>query len=418
MLRQGLLRDPDFLKLWAGQTISQIGSAITSMGLPLMAVLVLGASPLQMGVLASAGAAPVLVFGLFAGACADRLRRRPILIATDLTRAAVLGTIPLAAYLHRLTMAHLYAVATVSAILTVLFDVSYQAYLPSLVDREDLIEGNSKLALSQSIAEVAGPGLTGVLVQLITAPMAIFYDAVSFVASAVSLWLIRRPDPLPERTEEPHIGREISAGLGAVWRDPLLRAMAGRTVTGAFFLGFGGSTYFLFATRELGLSAAILGAIISVGGASNLAGAVLAERLVNRLGLGPTMIGAALTGALAQLVVPLARGSVAVCSAFLLAAQLFDAAWPVYSINQISLRQAIVPNHLLGRVNSVSHLMFYGLLPLGALAGGAIAQTLGLRVTMLMGATGYLLSTLWLVWSPLRRLRELPGASRRCLAAE
>jgi len=172
MRPHSLWRDPDFLKLWAGQAVSQIGSWITLVGLPLTAVLVLGASPLQMGLLSGAGAAAVLVFGLFAGAWADRLRRRPILIAADLGRAAVLGTIPLAVTLHRLTMGHLYLVAAASAVLTVFFDVSYQAYLPALVSRENILEGNSKLALTDSIAGIAGPGLTGVLVQAITAPIA------------------------------------------------------------------------------------------------------------------------------------------------------------------------------------------------------------------------------------------------------
>ncbi len=234
MLRKGLIRDPDFLKLWVGQAISQIGSNITGVGLPFTAVLVLGASPLQMGFLAGAGAVAVLVFGLFAGAWADRLRRRPILIAADMGRAVVLGMIPLLAALHRLTIEHLYVVATASGILTVLFDASYQAYLPSLITRENILEGNSKLALTESAAEIAGPGLTGILVQLITAPMAMLFDAASFVCSAISVWLVRKPEPQPRRTLEPHIGRKSPRGCaprGAIrcsgrWSDaqPLVRS--------------------------------------------------------------------------------------------------------------------------------------------------------------------------------------------------
>jgi len=407
----GFKLDPDFRKLWIGQAISQIGSNITGVGLPLTAVLVLKASPLQMGFLSGAGAAAVLIFGLFAGAWVDRLRRRPILIAADLGRGVVLGIIPLAAMLHRLTIGDLYLVAVAGSILTVLFDVAYQAYLPSLIARENILTGNSRLALTESIAQIAGPGIAGILVQLITAPMAMLFDAASFVCSAVSVWLIRKPEPAPTGTLEPHIGREISEGLRASWRDPLLRALAGRKVTSAFFLGFGSSLYFLFAMQELGLTAALLGIIIAIGGTSGLFGAFLAEWLVRRFGFGRTFIGSAVVIGIAMLLIPLAHGSVAACSAFLIAAQLGDLAWPVYTIGERSLRQAITPNHLLGRVNSSMHLLFHGVLPLGALAGGAIAQAVGMRRALLIGAIGVLLSTMWLVFSPVRRLRELPHAA-------
>src|SRR5664279_5201378 len=327
MLPGGLARDRDFLKLWSGQAISRIGSTITSVGIPLTAALVLGASPLQMGILAGANGAGVVVFGLFAGAWADRLRRRPIMIVADLARAALLGTIPLAAALHRLNMTHLYAVATLAGILTVLFDVSYQAYLPTLVERTELVEANSKLALTGSIADVTGPGLTGLLVQLITAPMAILLDAASFLCSAISVWLIRKPEPRPAPNATPHMGREIAEGLSASWNDPVLRALLERAGGSAFFAGFFGGLYFLFAVRELHLSALLLGIVISVGGVSNLLGAVMAERLMLRLGLGRTMIGAAWMIGGAMLLVPLAHGSVQRCTAFLVLAQLGDMAW-------------------------------------------------------------------------------------------
>ncbi|MBN9662641.1 MAG: MFS transporter [Acidobacteria bacterium] len=408
---RALRADPDFLKLWAGQAISQIGSNITNVGLPLTAVLVLGASPLQMGFLAGASAAPVLLFGLIAGAWADRLRRRPVLIAADLGRAVVLGTIPLAAALHRLTMEHLYLAAAASGLLTVLFDVSYQAYLPSLISRGQLLEGNSKLASTESFAEIVGPGFTGLLVHVMTAPMAMLFDAVSFVCSAISVGLIRKPEPRPRRSAEPHIGREVAEGLRTSWRSPLLRAVAGRTATGGFFLGFGSSLYFLFVMKELGLSAARVGLIISAGGACALLGALVTERLVERFGFGATFVGSSLLIGSSMLLVPLAHGPVAVCTAFLIVSQMGDLAWPVLSVNDRSLRQAATPDHLLGRVNSAMHLLFHGALPLGALAGGAIAQGLGVRRTLLLGALGFLLSSLWLVFSPVRQLRVLPQAA-------
>jgi len=408
---RGLWREPDFLKLWAGQAVSQVGSWITLVGLPLTAVKLLNASPLQMGMLSGAGAAAILLFGLFAGAWADRLRRRPILIWTDLGRAAVLGTVPLAAAFGRLTMVHLYLVEAASAALTVFFDVSYQAYMPSLVCAEHILEGNSKLALSESVAGVAGPGIAGILIAAITAPMAILFDALSFVCSAFSVWLIRKPEPRPAPSATPHIGREIVEGLRASWHEPILRTLLLRSATAATFLGFGSSLYFLLAVRELGLSAALLGAVIAVGGVSGVFGALVAARLVRRFGFGPTLIGAALLAGMAALLPPLAHGPVMLCAAILAVAQLGDMAWSIYAINVVTLRQAIAPNYVLGRVNSAAHLTFRGVLPVGALLGGALAEAIGLRAAMFVGAGGFLLSTLWLVFSPVRRLRELPKAA-------
>jgi Na+/melibiose symporter-like transporter len=403
-----LLRNPDFLKLWTGQTISQIGSRITREGLPLTAVVMLGATPFQMGIMNGASGAVVLACGLFAGAWADRLRRRPILIVTDLGRAAVLGMVPLLALLHHLAMPHLYVIAAAAGVLTVLFDVSYQAYLPSLVERENLLEGNSRLALSDSIAEIAGPGITGVLVQWITAPLAILFDAISFLCSAFSLALIRKRETQPAPAADPHIGREIRDGLQTCWRHRVLRAIAARTGTSSFFMGFIGSMYILFAMRELKINPALLGAIIAVGGASSLLGALVAEPLVKRIGYGPSLVGAtALTGA-GALLLPLAHGPVIVCAMFMVASQMTDAGWTVYSISEIAIRQSIVPDRLLGRVNSAMQLLFRGIYPAGAFVGGAVAQRIGVRNTMLAGAVGILCSNLFLVFSPVRTMKSVP----------
>ena len=332
-----------------------------------MAAKMLNASPLQMGILSGVGAAAILLFGLFAGAWADRVRRRPILIWADLGRAAVLGTVPLAAVFGRLTMSHLYLVAAASATLTVFFDVSYRTYLPSLVSPENLLEGNSKLALSESIAGVVGPGITGVLIAALTAPMAILFDAASFVCSAISVWLIRKPEPQPKPSAAPHIGREIVEGLRASWRQPILRTLLLRSATAALFLGFGGSLYILFAVRDLGLSAVLLGLVIAVGGCSSVFGALAAGRLVRRFGFGRTLIGAALLPGIAALLPPLAHGPVMLCAAILALAQLGDIAWLIYDVNELTLRQAVAPSHVLGRVNSAAHLTFRGVLPMGAL---------------------------------------------------
>jgi predicted MFS family arabinose efflux permease len=238
--------------------------------------------------------------------------------------------------------------------------------------------------------------------------MAILLDAISFVGSALAVWSIRQPERPPEPNAAPHIGREIMEGLRASWHTPILRTLLLRSATAATFLGFGGSLYILLAVRQLGLGAMLLGAVIAVGGCSGVLGALAAQRLVRRFGLGRTLIGASLLAGAAALAPPLAHGTVPVCAAILAMAQLGDMAWPIYEINELTLRQAVAPSHLLGRVNSAAHLMFRGVLPAGALAGGALAQAIGLRPAMLIGASGFLLSTLWLIFSPIRRLREPP----------
>ncbi len=407
-------RDPEFQKLFAGQAISQIGSRITREGLPLTAYMVLGASPMQMGLLSGLSAAAVLLLGLFAGALADRVRRRPIMIAADLGRAALLATIPLAALTGRLGLTQLVLVSAACGILNVLFDVSYQAYVPSLVEKHALLQANSRLALSESIAEVAGPPLAGILVQTLTAPVAIAFDAFSFLISAASLGWIRRreasvrdPEVGPEdaRQTRPHILSEILEGLRFSWHNPYLRPMLLANATGAFFMGFQMAVYIIFAMGTLHLTPAILGALIAVGGTSSMAGALAAPRVVERWGYGNSLIGAIATAGAAALLIPMAHGPRWLAAAFLAAAQFGDAIWPVYSINQLGIRQGVTPPHLLARVNSAAQLTFRGVLPVGALAGGALAGAMGIRPTMFLSAAGFSLSVLWLVLSPVKGLR-------------
>ncbi len=412
-----LWRRPDYVKLWTGQAISQMGSRITRTALPFVAVLTLDAGPLQMGILSGCAAASILLFGLFAGAWADRLRRRPLLIAADLARAAILASIPLAAVQHSLTMFHLYVVAALTGVCTVLFDVSYQAYVPSLVDRENILEANAKLALSESVAEVSGPGIAGFLVQALTAPIAIGFDAASFLVSAASIAWIRRPEIRPERAPDAHMGREIADGLRTSWQNPYLRAMGLRTFTGALFMGFFASLYPLLTVKVLALSPAAIGVIVAIGGAFAIAGSAVAERVVRRLGFGPAFLAAAVFTGFTSFLHPLAHGSATMACAFLAAGQLGDFAWPVLNITETSLRQSAAPPHVLGRVNSAMQLLFNGLIPVGAMAGGVIAVSIGVRTTMLIGAAGYLLSSLWLVFSPIPRLRELPPSAEDAAVA-
>ncbi len=398
----GLWRHPDFLKLWISQTISELGSRITREGLPLTAVLVLGARPVQMGFMTAIGAASVLLFGLWAGVWVDRLPRRPIMIAADLARAAVLASIPIAALMHRLSMAQLYIVIALAGFFTVFFDVAYQSYLPSLVERDNLLEGSSKLAMSVAAAEIAGPSLTGILVQLITAPIAILLDAVSFLLSAVGVSLIRKPEPkhAPSATA-PH----PIAGLRFVFSHPLLGPLACFSITTFLFFGLLGPFYVLFAIRELHLTPAALGFAIAMGGAGSLIGSSLAPTIGRRFGLGHTFIGAVLAMAASYALIPLAQGPKPLPLVFLIVSQFFgDFAFSTYLVNELTLRQSVAPEQVLGRVNAAMQLMTRGIYPLSAVTSGVLAGAIGIRSTLTISVLGILAASLWLIASPLRKL--------------
>jgi MFS family permease len=398
----GLWRHPDFMKLWTGQTISELGSRLTRDGVPYTAVIVLNAPASQMGFLTAVGAASVLLFGLLAGVWVDRFRRRPIMIAADLARAVILASIPIAAFAHRLSMAQLYVVIALAGFCTVFFDVAYQSYMPSLVERENLLEGNSKLAMSSSAAEIAGPSLTGILVQLITAPVAILFDAVSFLISAVSVMLIRKPEPAHRpATTTPH----PIAGLRFVFSHPLLRPLACFSITAFLSLGFLGPLYVLYAIRELHITPAELGIAIGMGGVGSIIGASLAPAIGRRVGLGHTFIGSVLVLAAAYALIPLAHGPRPWPLIFLMVQQLFgDFAFSTYMINELTLRQSVAPEGMLGRVNAAMQLMTRGVFPLSALAGGILAGAIGIRQTLAVAVAGVLAASLWLIASPLRRL--------------
>jgi len=416
-----LWADPDFLKLWSAQAISELGSRITREGIPLTALLVLHAGAVRMGLLNALGGIAVLVFGLAAGVWIDRLRRRPVLIAADLGRAALLASIPAAALAGRLAMGQLYAVAALAGVMTVFFTVADQSYLPALVDRDRILEANSKLTLSSTIAEIAGPGLTGFLVQAITAPIAILFDALSFLASALLLAGIRKREPPPPRRPPEHALTATLAGVRRIFADPVLRPLGLRSATAWVFHGFSGALYLLFAIDVLRLRPAVLGIVIATGGVGAMAGAFLAQRLERRVPLGPTFLATSALYGLILFLVPLAGMATAApagspagaaspggwpAAALLIAVQLIgDLVFTVYSINEVSLRQRVAPPDLLGRINAGMQLLARGVYPLGALIGGYLGERLGVRPTLALAAAGLLLSTLWLLPAPLRRLR-------------
>lgn len=403
-----LWRHPDFMKLWTGQTVSQFGSMVTRDALPLIGVLVLRASPWQMGLLSAAGSAPIILFGLLAGALVDRLRRRPILIAADLGRAVLVGSIPAAALLGRLTLAHVYVVAALAGVLTAFFDVAYQAFLPTLVAPEQLFEGNSKLGLTSSLAEIVVPGLTGLLVQIISAPLTLAVDALSFLVSALSLTWIQSPEPPPPpRGPDAAVALEIGEGLRVTWGQPLLRALAFSTAWRDFFGSFYGALYSLYALTVLGLTPAVLGLLIACGGVGALIGAAVAQPLARRLGQGPALVLTFAAMNVLELLVPLAGGPRWLVILLMLLPQLFgDLFRAAFEISALSLRQAITPVQLLGRVGASVGFLVGGVATLGLLAGGALGSAIGIRPAIWVAALGALPATLVLVFSPVAALRE------------
>jgi MFS family permease len=405
-VQQPLFRQqPDFLKLWSGQTISQFGSGITGSALPLTAVLVLGASPFQMGLLVAAEALPFALFGLFAGVWVDRLRRRPLMIGADVGRAVLLLSIPGAAMLGHLQIGQLFLIAALTGVLTVLFDVAYQSFLPGLVLGEQLLEANSRLAASAATAEIVTPGLAGVLVQLVSAPLTLLIDAVSFLCSAGSIALIR-PESSPARSSgRGTVVTEIGEGLTMVMRHPLLRAIAAFSVTRSFFGNWIGALYALYVLHDLALGPVLLGVTIGVGGLSNLLGTFLVGPLTRRFGIGPSVLATVLVGSASVFLIPLAHGPLVMGFGMLAVCQAFDACQPIYEVNALSLRQSITPPRVLGRVNAVMHALEGGVGPLGAIVAGLLAGQIGVRPTLFGAALGICGSVAWLLFSPLPGLR-------------
>jgi MFS family permease len=404
-----LWRHADFNRLWAAHSASLFGSEITALALPLMAVLLLDASPGQMGVLAAAGTAPFLLCSLLAGVWVDRRRRRPVLVVADLARAGLLLSIPLAAGMGVLRIEQLYLVMFVVGVFSVFFEVADYAYVPSLVGRESVVEANSKLQISYSAAEAGGPGVAGLLVQFISAPGAIVIDAVSFLVSAVLLQRIERPEPPVETETSRSLRYDVESGLRTLLGHRLLRPIVLASITDSIFLRGIAAIFVLYATRELQISPVTLGVILAIGGIGAIPGALLSASAARRFGVGPTIIGGWLIGAATWLLIPLATGPLTVP---LLAVSMLlgGIAGTIVNVQQWSLRQLVTPDALQGRVTASHRFLVYGAYPLGALLGGWLGMELGLRPAIALCALGALGAPLWVTFSPLRRLREQPTA--------
>jgi predicted MFS family arabinose efflux permease len=402
---RALARQPDFARLWAGQTVSAFGTMFGA--LSLTALVYLHASPVQLGLLAMAQGLPVLLFALYAGVWIDRLPLRPVLIAADLGRAVVLLTVPAAALFGALRVEHLYAVAFVFGLLELAFEIAYRSYLPALVPPEEVLAANARLSASESVAEIGSPAVGGALVQTVGGPLTVLIDGLTFVWSAACVALIRREDRPARRADGRTMLREAIDGLRAVLHDRILRALVATNGTSRFFGGFFQALYALFLIRTLGFSPLLVGITVGAGGLGSLCGSFFAGPMTRRLGVGGTLILSKLQPV--GLLIPLAGGPKELAFAMIVIAQLAgDPFWATYEITSVSLRQAITPSRMLGRVTSSMHVVQAGLLPAGALAAGLLAEAIGVRETLWLAVAGGMLSAVWLILSPVRRLRELP----------
>jgi MFS family permease len=409
----GLWRHPDFLRLWAGQTISVFGSLTTGLALPFTAIIYLKARPFAVALVTASDVVAGICFALFAGVWVDRLRRRPIMIAADLGRAAIIGSVPLAAWFGALRIEHLYAVAFLAGILTTFFDVAYQSYLPTLIDEAKLVEGNSKLAASASVAEFGSFSLAGWLVQLVTAPGAMAVDAASFLCSAASLRAIRTPEPPPAPVgDRRSVRAEIVEGMLALWRDPRLRAIAGSGIALSAASGMFSAVFVLFVTRDLGFPPGVQGVIYGIGGLTSFLGAAVAGWCRRRFGAGGAMMGGLAFGGLGVLLVAFAPRAMAIAATMLVAQQIIsDPGWTVYEINHTSLRQAIAPEGVRGRVTAAER--FAGLVAMlvASIVAGGVADLASPRVVLVLGACWMFAGALVIVASPLRHAGLRPAES-------
>lgn len=401
----------DFHALWLGQSISFVGSAITRVALPLSAVLVLGADASQMGWLTAMQNLPMAIFGLIAGVWVDRMRRRPMLVASDVLRGLLLASIPVAHGLGVLSLWQLYAVTFGTGAIYVVSAVADRAYLPTLLDKAQLVRGNSRIWFSMSAAQTAGPGLAGLLVAWLTAPMAIALDAASFGVGALLLLSIRHREERPAPRESRAMA-DIVDGLRYVARHPLLRPLvlcgAMHNICSTMIMAI----YFVYLPRELQLGPETIGLVLLTSGLGALAGSALAPRVTHGIGVGPTLIGAQVLTGVARLCIPLAAGPTwAVVGTLVVSEVLLGAARPIFNIAQISLRQSIIPAEAMGRVNATIGFVLWSLTPLGALAGGYLGEAVGLRPTLAVAATGVLLATGWALFSQLRIQRTLESPS-------
>ncbi|MBU6144829.1 MAG: MFS transporter [Acidobacteria bacterium] len=405
-------KQPGFLPLWIGQTISAVGSQVSGIAMPVIAVTLLNATELQMGFLNAANTSAFLVFGLLAGALVDRWIKRKVMIAADLIRMIAIGLIPILWYLELLNVYQLIVIGAVMSIASVFFDVSYQSYIPILLPREYIGIGNSRMEVTSQISGIASPGLVGALLKIVKAPVLLIFDAISFLVSAISLMLIKdREQPKPKADRRP-IQKEIAEGLSFVWNQKLIRAISFTTSTSNLFTTISGTLFTIYFFREqyLGFDTAAFGIMMMLGSIGGLLGAASTPKLIKVFGEGPLVVISAIGLGLVQLLVPLSWVIAREVALVPLVANSFLTAFLVltYNITQVTARQRLCPEHLLGRMNASIRFMVWGCMPIGALISGVLGTAIGVIPTIMVGAVGALLSASFVLFSPLRKMREMP----------
>jgi MFS family permease len=410
--RDGVLHNRDFLKLWGGETVSLIGTQITEFTLPLVALLTLGATAFEVGLLNGARYAPVVLVSLFAGVWLDQVRRRPVLVNSNLSRAILIGLVPLAAVTGFLSMELLYVVAITVGALTVVFDVGILSYLPGLVDRRHLVDANSKLQTSFALAGIVGPGLAGLLVGLLDPPVVLAFQTGSLTIAAVLVMLIRKPEPRPAvSADRPSVAKSIAEGLHTVFGDRMLRALLTQSATFNLFQNAVLTVFVVYAVRELRLSPMQLGIVVGSFSVGALFGALVSNRLRLALGFGRALLVVTVMACLSQLLLLTATGSDPLSISLLVAALLvFGVNLAIYNVNTLTLRQSVTPNRLLARMNASYRLILFGAAPLGAVLGGTLAELVGLRSALVIAVIGVTTPLAWIFFSPVFRLKDIPAA--------
>jgi len=399
--------DSDFLKLWIGESISVFGSQFSPLAILVIATLALHAEPIQFGILAALGTLSFLVFGIPVGLYADRHRRKKTMIYADVGRALILLTIPLATVFGVLSMNLLYFVAFTSGVLTVFFEICYQSYLPSLVERAKLVVANSRLQTTAASAQAMGPGIATTIIPIVTAPVAIIGDVIGFFSSAAFLSSIRKPEPAMVPKAGRSAWKDVKEGLAVVFGDRRLRAIAGTTATSNLFTSAYGAVLFPYLIGQLGVPLFVVGVSFSVGAIGGIIGAVISQKLSNKLGIGRSIVVFAFLFSVVQLPIYFVTRE----TALLLLAPVFFATsfgGVVYNVNKVSFRQSLVSTELQGRMNATMRTIVWGTLPIGGLLGGAMSQAFGYQTAIGISLVGAAIAFVFVLFSPVRGIKEMP----------
>ena len=407
-----VIKQPGFLSLWIGQSVSVVGSQITGLAIPVLAVTYLHANEFQMGLLNAADTSAFLVFGLLAGALVDRWIKRQVMLVADLVRMLAVAVIPILWVLGVLNVYQLMVVGAVLSIATVFFDVSYQSYIPILLPKEYIGIGNARLEISGQMSGMAGPGIVGALLTFLKAPTLLAIDAASFLVSAISLWFIKDREQPKHKAERQPIFKEISEGLKFVWNQRLIRAISFTTSTSNMFSTIVGTMFALYLLKPefLNLGTAGFGILMSIGSIGGLLGASATPKLIKLVGEGPVVVLSATLSGIVQFLIPLAWYIPHEYAIIPLAAQSFFTSFLAltYNITQVTARQRLCPERLLGRMNASIRFMVWGSMPIGALIAGALGTVYGVLPTIWIGVIFGLFSACFVLFSPLRTMRKMP----------